>query len=395
MCSGSRVRTDPACDVNPGPSDERQPLSDVRVIAIEQAVAAPLCTRHLADLGADVIKVERPDGGDFARAYDTIAHGESAYFVWLNYGKRSVTIDLGSVAGQDRLANLLGSADVLVHNLGPGAMGRLGFDPETIATRWPSLIACSISGYGSDGPYRDRKAFDLLLQGESGLAATTGTPAQPAKVGISVADIAAGMYALSGILAALRRRDRTGAGERIEISMLECLAEWLAVPALYQRYGGAAPKRSGLEHATIAPYGPYACADGTVNLAVQNRGQWERLCRQVLDSSHLVDDPRFATNESRVHNRDALAGLIASVLGSLPVAEIRDRLTRADVPFGDVNDIAGLLAHAQLAARDRWWDVATPSGPIRVARPPFGMTGLRSTLRAVPALGQHDDEVDR
>lgn len=381
--------------MNTGAPDEQLPLSDVRVIAIEQAVAAPLCTRHLADLGADVIKVERPDGGDFARAYDTIADGESAYFVWLNYGKRSVTVDLGSAGGRDRLAKLLDSAQVLVHNLGPGALARLGFDAATLANRWPTLIACAISGYGSDGPYRDRKAFDLLLQGESGLASTTGTPAEPAKVGISVADIAAGMYALASILAALRRRDRTGAGEHIEISMLECLAEWLSVPSLYQRYGGAAPQRTGLHHATIAPYGPYACADGTVNLAVQNRGQWERLCTQVLASPLLVDDPRFATNEARVANRDALSGLVASVLAPIPAAEIRERLTRADVPFGDANDIAGLLAHPQLAARDGWWDVGTPSGSVRVARPPFGMTGSPSEPRPVPALGQHDNEVGR
>lgn len=368
------------------------PLADVRVIAVEQAVAGPLCTRHLADLGADVIKVERPDGGDFARTYDSVVHGQSAYFVWLNYGKRSVALDLTSDEGRDGLAALLDSAQVLLHNLGPGALGRLGFDDEQLARRWPTLIRCAISGYGSDGPFRNRKAFDLLLQGESGLLATTGSPNAMAKVGISIADIAAGMYATTAILAALRHRDRTGDGAAIEVSMLDCLAEWMSVPALYERYGGGAPPRTGTRHATIVPYGPFACADGTINLAVQNRGQWERLCRSVLDRPDLIDDPRFATNEGRVRARGALEPIVEDVLAGLPVAGVRDRLIGADVPFGDVHDVAGLLRHEQLDARQRWQEVDTPGGSVRVARPPFRVPD-GAPRPAVPGLGEHTREL--
>lgn len=368
------------------------PLADVRVIAVEQAVAGPLCTRHLADLGADVIKVERPDGGDFARAYDSTVHGQSAYFVWLNYGKRSVVLDLTSDDGHHGLATLLDGAQVLLHNLGPGALGRLGFDDEQLGRRWPSLVRCAISGYGSDGPFRDRKAFDLLLQGESGLLATTGSPEAPAKVGISIADIAAGMYATTAILAALRHRDRTGEGAAIEVSMLDCLAEWMSVPALYERYGGGAPQRTGTRHATIVPYGPFVCADGTINLAVQNRGQWERLCRSVLARPDLVDDPRFATNEGRVRAREALEPIVDTVLAVLPVAIVRERLILADVPFGDVHDVAGLLRHDQLDARDRWHEVDTSGGPVRLARPPFRAPD-GAPRPAVPGLGEHTREL--
>jgi len=368
------------------------PLADVRVIAVEQAVAGPLCTRHLADLGADVIKIERPDGGDFARAYDSAVHGQSAYFVWLNYGKRSVVLDLTSDEGRSRLDGLLDGAQVFLHNLGPGALGRLGFDDERLTKRWPSLVRCAISGYGSDGPFRERKAFDLLLQGESGLLATTGGPDTPAKVGISIADIAAGMYATTAILAALRLRDRTGEGATIEVSMLDCLAEWMSVPALYERYGGGAPARTGTRHATIVPYGPFECADGTINLAVQNRGQWDRLCRIVLERPDLVDDPRFATNETRVRAREALEPLIDAVLAALPAAVVRERLIGADVPFGDVHDVAGLLGHAQLDARERWHDVDTSGGPVRLARPPFRAAD-DAPRPAVPGLGEHTLDV--
>ncbi len=369
------------------------PLADIRVVAVEQAVAGPLCTRHLADLGADVIKIERPDGGDFARDYDTAVRGQSAYFVWLNHGKRSVTLDLAGEDGRETLARLLDDADVLLHNLGPGAFARLGFPDATLDGHWPRLVRCAISGYGPDGPYRDRKAFDLLLQGESGLLATTGTPDEPAKVGISIADIAAGLYATTAILAALRQRERTGLGAAIDISMLDCLAEWMAVPALYARYGGGAPARSGMRHATIVPYGPYACADGRINLAVQNAAQWQRLCRVVLERPELVDDPRFASNEGRVRARETLEPLIEAELGRRTVAEVRDRLVAADVPFGDVNDVDGLLRHPQLEARGRWQDVDTPDGPVRLARPPFVAGGAPPRRSAVPSLGQHTREV--
>lgn len=371
----------------------RLPLADIRVVAVEQAVAAPLCTRHLADLGADVIKVERPDGGDFARGYDGAVHGLSAYFVWLNYGKRSVVLDLRTEDGRRGLERLLGRAQVLVHNLGPRALARLGFDDDRLASGWPSLVRCAISGYGPDGPFRDRKAFDLLLQGESGLLATTGSGDARAKVGISIADIAAGMYATTAILAALRQRDRTGEGAAIEVSMLECLAEWMAVPALYERYTGRAPERTGTRHASIVPYGPFSCADGVVNLAVQNRGQWERLCRGVLERPELIDDHRFAANEARVRERAILEPIIDEVLGALPLATVRTRLASADVPFGDVNDVAGLLAHEQLEARLRWQDIATAGGSVRLPRPPFEAAGTATPGRSVPELGEHTREV--
>jgi itaconate CoA-transferase len=370
--------------------DRDLPLADVRVIAVEQAVAGPLCTRHLADLGADVIKVERPPDGDFARNYDAVVNGQSAYFVWLNYGKRSVLLDLTTDTDRRRLAGLLDGAQVLVHNLGPGALGRLGFDEERLGRDWPSLVRCAISGYGPDGPFRERKAFDLLLQGESGLLATTGAQDAPAKVGISIADIAAGMYATTAILAALRHRDRTGSGAAIEISMLDCLAEWMAVPALYERYTGAPPLRTGVRHATIVPYGPFPCADGTINLAIQNHGQWDRLCRIVLQRPDLVEDARFASNADRVRAREALEPIIEAVLRTLPVTAVRERLRRADVPFGDVHDVAGLLRHEQLAARQRWQDVDTPGGPVRVVRPPFRVPDGRPRT-AVPGLGEHSD----
>ena len=365
------------------------PLAGVRVIAVEQAVAGPLCTRHLADLGARVIKVERPGGGDFARSYDTVVAGQSAYFVWLNRSKESVVLDLATEAGRDALAALLDGADVLVQNLGPGVLDRLGFGEGALAGRWPSLVRCGISGYGTDGPYRDRKGFDLLLQGESGLIATTGTREAPAKVGISIADISAAMYALSSILAALRRRDATGEGASIEISMLDCLAEWMSVPLAWAASDAGAPPRQGVRHATIVPYGPFATADGQVNLAVQNAAQWQRLCRSVLERPDLVDDPAFASNEQRVRNREQLEPIIEGILGALPRPEVEARLEAADVPFGALNEVADVLTHPQLLARDRWFEVGSPGGPVRALRPPFGIAGMPLRADPVPALGEH------
>jgi itaconate CoA-transferase len=364
------------------------PLEDVHVVAVEQAVAAPLCTRHLADLGARVTKVERPPNGDFARAYDTVSAGQSAYFVWLNRAKESVVLDLASDRGRAALARLLDDADVLVHNLGPGVLDRLGFGEDVLGTRWPALIRCGISGYGPDGPYRDRKGFDLLLQAESGLMATTGSPEEPAKVGISIADISAGMYALSAILAALRLRDRRGEGARIEISMLDCLAEWMTVPMAWAAADPAAPARVGMRHATIVPYGPFRASDGVVCLAVQNAAQWERLCRQVLGRPDLIDDPAYATNEARVRARDRLEPVIEAITSSLTQAEVEARLTAADVPFGAVNAVADVLRHPQLEARDRWFLADTPTGPVRAVKPPFGIAGMPLRAGAVPALGE-------
>lgn len=369
------------------------PLAGIRVIALEQAVAAPFCTRHLADLGADVIKIERPDGGDFARHYDSVVNGQSAYFVWLNRGKRSVALDLATPAGLAAFVRLIGSADVFVHNLGPGALDRLGLGSTIVAARWPRLISCGISGYGVDGPDAQRKGFDLLLQGESGLMATTGTPAEPAKVGISIADISGGMYALASILAALRQRDVAGVGATIEISILDCLAEWMMVPMYYAMYAGAAPPRSGQRHASIVPYGPYATADGSVNLAVQTQAQWGRLCADVLELPQLVDHPDFATNELRVANRAVLEVRIQEVLGQLPLLTVEDRLVQADVPFGRLNDVAGLVEHPQLRERNRWFEVDAEGGAVRAVVPPFGLTGLPVRRDGIPFLGEHTAEV--
>lgn len=374
--------------------DSAAPLSGVKVVALEQAVSAPLCTRHLADLGADVIKVERPSEGDFARRYDSVVNGESAHFVWLNRGKRSVELELGTPAGTKVMSALLGRADVFVHNLGPGSVDRLGFGWDDVHRRWPSLISCAISGYGPDGPYSARKAFDLLLQGEAGVVAVTGTEQQPAKVGVSISDICSGMYALSAVLAALYDRDRTGEGRRIEISMFESLAEWMTVPLYYQIYSGQAPLREGMRHSTIAPYGPFRAGDGAlVNLAVQNEAQWKRLCEQVLEQPGLTADPRFARNELRVRNRRELEPLIEEILARSSSAAIEERLAAADIPYGHVNTVAELAAHPQLAARRRWIEIEAEGGPVRALAHPFNISGLPQTGGAVPRLGQHTAEV--
>ncbi len=371
------------------------PLAGIRVVALEQAVAAPLCTRHLADLGADVVKVERPDGGDFARHYDSVVLGQSAYFVWLNRGKRSVALDVKAPADRALLNALLARADVFVHNLGPGAVERLGLGWEILHARWPRLISCAISGYGPDGPYRDRKAFDLLLQGESGVISVTGTPEAPAKPGISIADICAGMYSFSAVLAALYERERTGLGTLIEVSMLECLAEWMMPPVYHQLYGGTPPPRTGMRHNLIVPYGPYRAGDGWVNLAVQNEGQWQRLCTVVLRRPGLADDPRYCTNELRVQHRDSLEPLIEEILAADTRASALARLEEADVPYGALNDVADLIAHPQLAARDRWYDVPSPAGPIRAFQPPFNLRGLPRQTGGVPAIGEHTEALRR
>jgi itaconate CoA-transferase len=370
------------------------PLAGVRVVAWEQAVAAPLATRHLADLGADVVKVERPGGGDFARDYDSAVNGLSAYFVWLNRGKRSLVLDLKQAADRHAFDVLLDRADVFVHNQGPGAAERLGCEHAVLAARNPRLVSCAISGYGPGGPHEQRKAYDLLLQGEAGVIELTGTQAEPAKVGISVADIASGMYAFSSILAALYQRQTSRQGAEIHISMLESLVEWVMPAAYVAAYTGRPPARAGARHNFIVPYGGYRVGDGgSVNLAVQNDGQWRRLCEIVLRRPALADDPRFVSNERRLANRDVLEPLIESLLADDTRAAVEARLTQADVPFGAVNDLDGVLSHPQLTARERWFEVASPVGPLRAFHHPLNIEGLPRPAGRVPALGEHTREI--
>jgi itaconate CoA-transferase len=369
------------------------PLDGIRVVALEQAVAAPFCSRQLADMGADVIKVERPDGGDFARSYDGALRGLSAYFAWLNRGKRSIALDLKCDRDRRTCGRLVERADVLVHNLAPGAVERFGFGYEELAARRPRLIWCGISGYGPDGPYRDRKAYDLLVQAESGVVSLTGTAEQPAKVGISIADIGSGLYAYSSILAALVRRERTGCGARIDISMLECLTEWV-MPPLYSWQGtGRIPARAGLRHNMVTPYGAYACADGQVNFAIQNEREWRRFCELVLEVPALADDPQFAGNGKRLENRGELEDSIEREFAKHTRAEILARLEAAGIANGAVNDVAAVARHPQLAARNRWTRVHSPVGAIDALLPPHNLYDAPPRMGAVPALGEHAEEI--
>jgi crotonobetainyl-CoA:carnitine CoA-transferase CaiB-like acyl-CoA transferase len=369
------------------------PLSGLRVVALEQAVAAPFCSRQLADMGADVVKVERPDGGDFARGYDRALNGLSAYFAWLNRGKRSIALDLKSPRDCEVFTRLLERADVFLQNLAPGAVERLGFGYDDLAPKLPRLIWCGISGYGPDGPYRDKKAYDLLVQAESGVVSLTGSPDAPAKVGISIADISSGLYGYSSILAALLNRERTGSGERIDISMLECLTEWV-MPPLYVWHGtGQVPLRCGVRHNMIVPYGVYACADGAVNFAVQNEREWRRFCDQVLGMAALADDERFRTNADRLRNRAELESLIESAWKLHTRSEIASRLDHAGIANSLVNDVPDVAAHPQLAARGRWASIESPAGVIPALLPPHNLLHAPPNMGDVPALGQHTREI--
>lgn len=357
-------------------------------------MAGPLCTRHLADLGADVIKIERPDGGDFARRYDTAVKGMSSYFVWLNRGKRSLALNMKHPAAREILTRLIERSDVLVQNLGPGAIDRLGFAPRMLRERYPSLIICSISGYGSGGPYEHRKAFDLLLQGETGVIATTGSGDQLAKVGISVGDIGAGVYGAMGILAALYERQHTGQGRIVETSLFDALAEWMGYPAYYTLYGGTPPARAGVRHATVVPYGSYRCGDGqAVLLAVQTEAQWAAFCRIVCEHPEWETDPRFCDAPRRREHRAILEAMIEEVFAAHPRSEITRRLEVADIPYGDLNEVDQFLAHPQLAARQRWREVASPVGTLRAILPPVYIEGFEPCMGAIPDVGQHTDAV--
>jgi itaconate CoA-transferase len=370
------------------------PLAGVTVVSIEQAVSAPFATRQLGDIGARVIKIERPDGGDFARSYDRSVNGLSSYFVWLNRSKESLTLDLKQAAANDVLATLLARADVFVHNLAPGAAERMGLATATLRARHPRLIVCCVSGYGTTGPYAAKKAYDMLIQAEVGLTSITGTEETPSRVGISVADIAAGMYAYSGILTALLARERSGDGAVIDVSLFDALGEWMGAPAYYTGYGGTEPKRSGAAHATIAPYELFVgCDGGEVYVAIQNAREWTRFCEQVLGQPQLAGDPRFATNSDRVQHRDALHGIIEGSLATSSAADIIDRLERAGIACARRNTVGGFLSHPQLAERDAWRTIETPSGPVRALRPPARIAGVEPVMGAVPSLGQHTDRI--
>jgi itaconate CoA-transferase len=375
------------------PSGPGLPLDGLLVVALEQAVAAPFATRQLADLGARVIKIERPGTGDFARGYDTTVLGQASYFVWLNRGKESVELDVKSGGGQEALAAMLARADVFVQNLAPGAAERLGLGADELLARHRRLICCSVSGYGPDGPYAGKKAYDLLVQCEAGLLSVTGTPEAPCKAGISVADIAAGMYAYSGVLTALYERERTGRGSSVMVSLLDALGEWMSQPYYYTVYGGQQPRRTGARHASISPYGPYAARGGQVFLGLQNEREWAVLCERVLGRPELAADERFATNPDRVKHDDELTEIIEGVLASMTPDEVVARLDGAGIASARLRTPAEFAAHPQLAARDRWREADTPAGPVRALLPPVTVPGREAAMGAVPAVGQHTDSV--
>ena len=372
----------------------KTPLSGITVVALEQAVAAPFATRQLADWGARVIKVERPGTGDFARHYDEAVHGLSSHFVWINRGKESLTLNLKSPEGLRVLAALLEKADVLVQNLKPGALEHLGLPVETLRQRYPKLIVCSISGYGPDGPYRDRKAYDLLIQAESGLLSITGTQEAPAKVGLAVADVAAGMYALNGILLALFERVSTGQGTVLDVSMLEALGEWMGHPLNYGHFSGRSPARTGARHATIAPYGPYRVARGEeIFLAVQNDREWQAFSREVLEKPRLAADPRFADNSGRLHHQESMNAEIDAVLSRMTAEEAMERLDQAQIAYARMNSLDQVWEHPQLRARERFRPVATEAGAIEAMLPPVNFREGEPAMGAVPALGAHTESI--
>jgi len=371
-----------------------RPLDGITVVALEQVIAGPFATRQLAELGARVIKVERPGGGDAARGYDRTVKGLSSHFVWTNRSKESLTLDVKQDAAKDVLDRLLAKADVFLQNLAPGAAERLGLGAAELRARNPRLIWCGISGYGPAGPYADKKAYDLLVQCEAGLLSVTGTPDAPSKAGIPVADIAAGMYAFSSILAALLRRGRTGEGATLDITMFEALGEWMGFPALFSAYGGSAPPRSGAYHATIVPYGPFTAGDGgTVFLSVQNEREFARFCQTVLHEPDLAKDARFSSSPARLKNGPAMHAEIDKVFSTLKTDEVIERLEAADIANARLNDMTQFWQHPQLAARGRWAKVGSPAGELDMLKPPFNLSGFEPRLDPVPALGAHSHAI--
>lgn len=369
------------------------PLQGVTVVSLEQAVAAPFATRQLADLGARVIKVERA-AGDFARGYDTTVNGLASHFVWLNRNKESVVLDLKDPDDRRAMSKLLDTADVFVQNLAPGAAARLGLGAEELTAEHPRLVVCDISGYGSSGPYRDKKAYDLLIQCEAGLVSITGSEGEPAKAGISVADIAGGMYAYSGVLTALYERERTGRGTAFEVSLFDALGEWMGFPYYYANYGGTPPPRAGARHAAIAPYGPFEAGDGSqVFLGVQNEREWVKLCEQVLELPELAGDPRFDSNPRRVENQEALRESIELAFAGMSSAEIVERLEGVGIANARMRTMAEFAEHPQLSSRDRWREVDSPAGPLQTLLPPVTVSGREPRMDPVPEVGEHTGAV--
>lgn len=373
-----------------------RPLDGITVVSLEHAIAAPFCTRQLADLGARIIKVERPVSGDFAREYDHRARGLSSHFVWTNRSKESITLDLKQPQAFQVLKELIDKADVLVQNLAPGAAARMGLAYEQLSVSNPLLVVCDISGYGDDGPYRDKKAYDLLVQSEAGFLSVTGTPEQPCKAGNSIADIAAGMYAYTSVLAALLQRHRTSRGSRIDVSMLEALGEWMGFPMYYSYDGQAAPARHGASHATIYPYGPFQAGDGrSVMLGLQNEREWQSFCEKVLLQPHLATDPRFDTNPKRAENRGELEGIISDAFSTLSAELVIARLEAAQIANARLNDVGELWNHPQLRARQRFRDIETPAGNLIAMLPPGANSSFAYRMDAVPSVGQHSEAILR
>ena len=371
-----------------------RPLDGITVVALEHVIAAPFCTRQLADLGARIIKIERPGGGDFARGYDTQVEGLSSHFVWVNRSKESLTLDLKQDSAMAILKSLLKTADVFIQNLAPGAASRMGLSPEVLQKENPGLITCAISGYGNDGPYRDKKAYDLLIQSEAGFLSITGTPETPSKAGNSIADIAAGMYAYTNILAALLQRGKTGKGSVIDISMLEALSEWMSFPMYYAYKGAEPPPRNGASHATIYPYGPFKAGDGkTVMLGLQNEREWVQFCEIVLENPALAQDERFDRNFKRNERRAELLEIIDACFCKLSSEQLIARLEKAQIANAHLNDMAGLWKHEQLKARNRWTEVDTPNGSIAALLPPGLNDSYDYRMDPIPAVGQHTDAI--
>jgi itaconate CoA-transferase len=370
------------------------PLEGITIISIEQAVAAPFATRQLADLGARVVKIERPSVGDFARDYDETVKGMASHFVWLNRSKESLTLDLKHPKARQIVQQLLEHADVFIQNLAPGATERLGLGPDVLAQRYPRLIVCGVSGYGTSGPYRDKKAYDLLVQCETGLVSVTGTPETPSKVGISIADISAGMYAFTGILTALYQRERTGQGTVLEVSLFEALAEWMGYAAYYAVYGGTPPPRTGASHATIAPYGPFRTGDNKqVNLGLQNEREWTQFCSIVLEDPAMATDRRFNSNAKRVANREALHARINAVFSHLTIEQVVARLDQAQIANARMNSMQEFWDHPQFQARKRWREVSSPVGPIQALLPPVTMRDVEPRMDPIPAPGEQTEQI--